>query len=452
MDGLVFRDGNRGATTAILARALGPLKSVERLSGADEDIVRKSLSYQDGLAILLGLTFGIVMFDRNAINFLAPLIVTDLKLSNAQLGIAASVVALTWAIAGCVVGRISDASGRRKPYLVLAAIVFSLCSIASGFAGGFVMLVTARLLMGLGEGPVGSLSVALIFDASGPQRRGLNYGILAFCAGLVGSVLAPIIVVTLGEWFDWRVAFYLTGIPGVLAAVAIALYVRESPAPIAARSGLKPQSSILDVLRVRNVWLCALIASLILAFFADMFVFLPLFLVRERQLSAGSMGSLMTVVGTVVLFGGLVLPALSDRFGRRTILVACAPLGAALPLACVYGTGGFAGLVALCALAGLVGALPFVAISIIPAESALPRDCGIASGLVMGTAEILGGFAAPAITGVVADHSSLLAAPIIAGGCALAAGLLSLCLEETAPARLRPRPICSPAHAMIVPD
>jgi MFS family permease len=414
--------------------------------------VRKLLTYQDGLAILLGLTFGVVMFDRNAISYLAPLIVTDLKLSNAELGIASSVVALTWAIAGCFVGRISDNSGRRKPYLILAAVVFSLCSIASGFAGGFFSLVMARLLMGVGEGPVGSLSVALIFDASGPQRRGLNYGMLAFCSGFVGSVLAPVIVVTLGAWFGWRIAFFLTGIPGLLAAAAIALYVREPPAQSSRLATRNPQSSILDVLKVRNVWLCALIASLILAFFADMFVFLPLYLVRERQLSASAMGSLMTVVGMVVLFGGLVLPALSDRFGRKTILVACAPLGAALPLACVYGAGGFTGLVALCALAGLVGALPYVAISIIPAESAGPRNRGIASGLVMGTAEILGGFAAPAITGFAADHSSLLAAPIIAGACAVAAALLSLCLEETAPARLRPRPLVSPTHATILPN
>src|SRR5258706_11693606 len=82
---------------------------------AREAIVRK-LTYQNGLSILLGITFGIVLFDRGAINFLAPLIVADLKLTNAQLGIAASVVALTSAIAGCIVGRISDVSGRRKPY------------------------------------------------------------------------------------------------------------------------------------------------------------------------------------------------------------------------------------------------------------------------------------------------------------------------------------------------
>jgi MFS family permease len=414
--------------------------------------VRKTLTYEDGLAILLGVTFGIVMFDRGAINFLAPMIMADLKLTNAQLGIAASVVSLTWATAGFLVGRISDASGRRKPYLILAAIAFSLCSIASGLAGGFFMLVTARLLMGLGEGPVPPLSMALIFDASSPHRRGWNYGVFGFFAGAVGNVLAPIIIVALGTWFDWRTAFYLAGIPGLAAAVIIALYVREVPAATIPMEGrATPSSSVLDVLRIRNVWLSALIASLILAFTFVMMIFLPLFLVRERQLSPNAMGIVMSTVGAVILFGGPALLALSDRFGRKTVLVACAPLGAALPLACVYGAGGFTGLVALCATAGLVAALPFVAIGIIPAESAPPRDRGAAVGLVMGTAEILGGFSAPAITGVVADHTSLLVAPIIAGGCALAAGLLSLFLEETAPARLRSRTVSSSPHPDVLP-
>ena len=59
----------------------------------------------------------------------------------------------------------------------------------------------------------------------------------------------------------------------------------------------------------------------------------------------------------------------------------------------------------------------------------------------------VGGFVAPAITGAIAHHSRLLAAPIIAGGCALVAGLLCLRLEETAPAKLRTCPAGLPALA-----
>ncbi|HEY0802136.1 MAG TPA: MFS transporter, partial [Steroidobacteraceae bacterium] len=334
--------------------------------------MRKVAGYQDGLAVLLGLTFGVVMFDRGAINFLAPFIVTDLKLSNAQLGIAASVVSLTWALAGCLIGRASDGSGQRKPYLILAVIAFSLCSIASGFAGSFVMLVAFRLLMGLGDGVVPPMTTALLFDASSAHRRGLNFGIYAFFTGLVGGFLAPPIIVALATQFNWRIAFFLAGIPGLLAAAAIALFVRETSVPRALAvdaSRRMPPSRLRDVLRGRNIRLCALSASLLLAFQIVMMVFLPLFLVRERHLSPSDMGIVMSAVGAAMLAGGLALPALSDRFGRRTVLAASAVLGATLPLTCLYWTGHLAGLAALCAVAGFAGALPHIAIGIVPAES-----------------------------------------------------------------------------------
>src|SRR6478735_3605454 len=100
--------------------------------GQGQGAVGRFFSYQVGLSVLFGLVGGLVFFDRTAINFLSPFIVAELKLSNAELGIVSSVVALTWAGAGYLVGRRSDRAGRRKPYYVAAIIVFSLCSMASG--------------------------------------------------------------------------------------------------------------------------------------------------------------------------------------------------------------------------------------------------------------------------------------------------------------------------------
>src|SRR5262249_61794577 len=117
----------------------------------EQGAMGRFLNYQIGLTLLLGLVAGLVFFDRNAINFLSPFIVADLKLSNAQLGTASSVLSLTWAAAGYLVGRRSDRAGRRKPYLVGAIVVFSLCSMASGLAGGFPGLILARFVMGAAE-------------------------------------------------------------------------------------------------------------------------------------------------------------------------------------------------------------------------------------------------------------------------------------------------------------
>jgi len=396
--------------------------------------VKQLLRYQHGLAVLLGLTFGVVMFDRGAINFLAPFILKDLPLSNAQIGVAASVVALTWAASGLLVGRVSDRVGRRKPFLLGAVVLFSLCSIATGLVGGFAALVAVRLAMGLGEGPVPAMATALNLGHSSDDRRGFNIGLFAFFTGLLGSTLAPMILVSWAISFGWRAAFFLAGIPGLGAAALIALVVREAPRPRAA-AAVEAPSSALQILRVRNVWLCAVIASLLLASWLVAQVFLPLYLVRVRHLSPVDMGVVMTAYGLVGLVGALVLPTLSDRLGRKPILAVFASSAVLIPLACAWWTGGVVGLAALCGVGALGSALPHVAIGMAPGESVRPADRGTALGLVMGVAEICGGFGGPSLAGLAADHVGLGVAPVIAGACGLAAAVLSLFLRESAPRR-----------------
>jgi len=393
---------------------------------------RSFFTYQDGVAVIMGLTFGTVLFDRGAIGFLSPFIVADLRLTNSQLGLAAAVISLTWALAGFLVGRASDAAGRRKPYLIAAVIAFSLCSAVSGLVGSFAMLVAVRLAMGLAEGPVPPLAATLLLGASDDHRRGLNMGIYAIFTGLVGGVLAPIVLVGLAGHFGWRTTFLLAGVPGLVLATAIALWVREVR-PVTTAAAPQRPSRPLEILRVRNVALCAVIASLLLGCMAITMIFLPLYLVQDRRLSPLDMGLVMTALGAATLAASLILPTLSDRLGRKSVLVGFAGLGAILPLGCLYWTGGAMGLAAICAFAALPGTLPHVAIGIVPGESVHARDRGAALGLVMGCAELAGGFVTPSLVGLLADRAGLIMALEIGGGFAVAAALLSLGLQETAP-------------------
>ncbi len=286
--------------------------------------------------------------------------------------------------------------------------------------------------MGLAEGPVPPLATALLLGASDDHRRGFNMGINAVFVGLVGSVLAPIVLVGLASHFGWRVTFLLAGVPGLVLAAAIALWVREVRLVAAVAVPERP-SHPLEILRVRNVGLCAVIASLLMACMAVIVIFLPLYLVQVRQLSPLDMGLVMTAMGVANLAASLILPALSDRLGRKAVLAGFAGLGAVLPLGCLYWTGGVTGLAVICAFAAVPGALLHVSIAITPGESVRPRDRGAALGLVMGTAELVGGFITPSLAGVLADRAGLEAVLALAGGCAVAAALLSLWLRETAP-------------------
>jgi MFS family permease len=392
-------------------------------------------AYEYGLAVLMGLTFGLVSFDRGAINFLSPFIVADLKLSYAQLGVAASALSLTWAVAGFLVGRASDAAGRRKPYLIAAVVAFSLCSAASGLAGGFLTLVAIRLLMGLAEGPVAPLANTILLGASGEHRRGLNNGIMGVSSNLLGAAAAPIVLVGLASAFGWRAAFFLAGLPGLALAVVIALAVREASGRASAAKAV-PLTPPLQLLRVRNIALSAAIASLLLAFLSVGVTFLPLYLVQVRRLSVIDMGLVMSALGIMSLVAALGVPTLSDRLGRKPVLAGLGLVGAGLPLGGLLWSGGVAGLAAILAVSMTAAALLALAIIMVPAESVDPRDRGAALGIVMGIAELVGGFAAPPLAGLLANRAGLGAALIVAGACAVGAALLSLALTETAPRRI----------------
>jgi sugar phosphate permease len=65
---------------------------------------RKWLSYENGLMLLLGLTFGLAFFDRNAVAFLTPFLVKDLALTYEQVGLLGAGLALTWALSAYILG------------------------------------------------------------------------------------------------------------------------------------------------------------------------------------------------------------------------------------------------------------------------------------------------------------------------------------------------------------
>src|SRR5215475_10059525 len=194
----------------------------------------KVLTYENGLLVLLGFTFGIVFFERNAIGPLAAYIIKDLSLSQAEVGLLGSGLSLAWAVSAYAIGAWSDRSGVRKPFLLASVVVFSLCSALSGVAATFVMLLLARVIMGFAEGPFLPICFAIMNVESSPKRRGVNAGLMQnFFASLLGTTVAPLVLPWLADNYGgWRTAFYLSAVPGLICAVLIWLVVKE-PKPVA---------------------------------------------------------------------------------------------------------------------------------------------------------------------------------------------------------------------------
>lgn len=392
----------------------------------------RSSGYQVWVTALLSLNFGILFFDRNALNFLMPFVQPDLQLSNTQVGMFSSALSLTWALSGLLVGRISDKLGSRKPVVVIATIAFCLCSFISGAASSFLMLLGARLLMGAAEGGVMPVSHSMIVAEVAPERRGLAMGVAQnLGSNLLGSGLAPLLLVPVAVAVGWRTGFYLAALPGLVTAALIWFTLREPP--VEAHDDAAPKVTLGEAFGHRNVILCALISILLVSYLVVCWAFMPLFLTKARGFDPDTMSWLMATLGISAGLGSFAVPAISDVIGRRPVMIFFSFLGVILPLGGLYYEGSAWVLAAIFFFGwGLNGLFPMF-MATIPSESVDPRLTATLTGVVMGTGEVLGGVLSPFLAGTLADAYGLAAPLWLMLGCTVLAGFLTLGLIESAP-------------------
>ena len=393
------------------------------------------LGYELRVVLLLGLAFGFAYFDRMAPTFLAPFVQADLKLSNEQLGWANSGLSLTWALGAILIGRWSDMTGRRKPFLIGALLLFSACSFLSGLSWSFETLLATRVVMGAAEGPFLPICLAIMAAASGPSRQALNAGVVQNVFGpIVGTSLASFALVRVAAAYDWHAAFYIAGIPGLILALLIWRFVEE-PAPVASapQAGSAGEPRARGLLSYRNIAVCSLVSACAVGSIVVGSIFMPLYLDGPRGYDDLTWSNVMAVVGFCPAVGAIAIALLSERIGRKPPLVVFAFLMALAPAALLW----FEGPVVL--LAGLMfvswmglGTFPLF-MGVIPTETVGRAQAATAMGLVVMMGELSGGVFAPPIAGRLADTYGLEVALYIQGALALGAGLVALFVAETNP-------------------
>lgn len=391
--------------------------------------------------LILCLGGGVAALDAQAMFYLGPFVMRDLRINNSEVGMLSAAVLLTWALSGFSTSVVSDHSGGRKRYLVTAFLLFGVFSFVSGLAGSWWLLLAARLLIGIAEGPIVPLTHAIMIAESSPGRRGFNMGMVqSVGAQLVGSSFSPLLLVWLATAFSWRNAFFLAGLPGIAVALLILAFVREPAGsrPLV-RSDDRPKGVLLQVrelARVRNIRLCAVASCFLNAWYFGTLTFMPLYLVHLMHLSPREMSLVMASSGVGAVLSAAIVPLLSDRFGRRPTMTLFALIGAIGPFGVLMPGAGLVTLMAFAFVgAWAQGVLP-LCIGTVPMESTSNRSA-TASGLMMAVGMISGGLIGPAVCGRLADLFDLTVPMAICGGAALVAAAACSGLVETAPAVLR---------------
>jgi len=383
------------------------------------------------------------MFDRFAITNLSPFIMKDLDMSNAQLGQLMSVFAIAWAISGFFVSIVSDVTKNKKRLLMFIVILFSAFSFLTGLAKNFAMLIGIRFVMGLFEGPILPIAEAFSLAQSSERRRGLNMGLISTTStGLIGNLLGPILLVALCEIFQWRITFFLTIIPGLIVAALIYKVLQEPDMTAvtgAAARDVKPSfKDSLIIFKNRNVRTSMAFGIFIMIWNVGTLTFAPVYLVSAKGFSPTEMSYIMAAAGLGAVVWGMLVPSLSDRFGRRPIVIIFSLLSVISPLGLMGANSGV--VIAVILFIGWSGSGVFALHQgAIIGESVDTKYASTAMASAQMTGELGGCVVGVAIAGIIADAYGLHTTMAYTACCAAVAGFIAFAYYETAPLVLAKR-------------
>lgn len=157
--------------------------------------------------------------DRQILAAVLTPVKEELHLTDAQLGSVGAAFMLGYFLTAPIFGWLGD-RWPRKWLIAAGVLVWSLGTVFSGQAHGFVSLVCFRVLVGFGEASFGTISPGWIADLFPPGRR--NNAISIFYLAIpIGSALGYIFGGIMAARYGWRPAFLWAGAPGLLLAFTL---------------------------------------------------------------------------------------------------------------------------------------------------------------------------------------------------------------------------------------
>jgi MFS family permease len=359
------------------------------------------------LVTMAALAIFINYVDRGNLATAAPLIKSQLHLSNVQIGLMTSAFFWTYTPGQLVSGWIADRLGGYRA-LALGFLIWSGATALTGFAGGFGALLALRVLLGIGES-VGFPCVSKLFAENLPQGRlGLANGFIT--AGLAfGPAFGVFVGGMIVAAFGWRAMFVLFGGVALLWLVPWLAVAKRAPVHSHLTRTQPPRYAAL--LKRRSLWGVCLghfSANYSLYF---MLSWLPLWLVQERGFSLAGMAQLGAAIYCIQGISAVTFGWLSDRLiaaghsptfvrkavvifghvGNALALVGCASASRSVVITCLLLAG-------LCG--GAIGPSLWAIAQTLAGPRAAARWVGIQNAI--GNAA---GIAGPVITGWIVDRT-----------------------------------------------
>ena len=289
--------------------------------------------------------------DRLILGLLAPSIGADLGITDTQLGLLIGTsFAIVYSIAGVPVAHFLDRANRKR-ILVAGILLWSLATLASGFAWNFTTLAILRAGVALGESVLTPAAVSLIADLFPRERRVLPMSLYAMMAALmgIGGLIIGAASLQLAELYSealgmepWRLVLILVGVLPFLLGLLFAITVREPQRDRFDSIGtevLEPADTrefLAHLKRNRGFYIPFYLgAALIVLYLFAIMTWTPTLLIRGHGVATTDAGYLFGFVGMATGFLGAIawprLVILTGRRGWREPIILCTAIS------CIFG-------------------------------------------------------------------------------------------------------------------
>lgn len=272
--------------------------------------------------VILTIVYSFNFIDRQLLAILQESIKADLALSDGQLGLLTGFAfAVFYVTAGIPIARWAD-RGNRRNIVALSLFVWSFMTAISGFVQNYLHLLLARIGVGVGEAGGSPPSHAIISDIFAPNERASAIGFYSMGVS-IGILFGFLAGGWLNEFFGWRVAFMVVGVPGILLAIVVRLTVAEPERGLIEQredtDTVVPLRDVLGLLWSRRSFRHMALGAGLNAFAGySTSNWIASFMIRTHDMTTGELGTWLSLTiglgGAVGVFcGGL----LADRMARR---------------------------------------------------------------------------------------------------------------------------------------
>ncbi|WP_027948858.1 spinster family MFS transporter [Haliea salexigens] len=289
--------------------------------------------------LVIAYTFNFI--DRQILGILVEPIRLELGVSDTAMGLLTGLgFALFYTLMGIPIARYADRANRRN--LIAAAVgIWSVFTAAQGLAQNYWQLLAYRIGVGVGEAGCSPPAHSMLADYYPANERATALGI--YSLGIpIGILFGFFVGGWMNEWFGWRVAFFVVGIPGIVLALVIRFTLREPDRGMSETRVTAPgsQPSIAAVFRyllARRSFVHMALGGGITAFVGyGLISWSAAFLARSHGMSSGEIGTWLGLIfgipgGIGIVLGGRLADYLGARDARWYLWIVALALLVSVP-------------------------------------------------------------------------------------------------------------------------